>query len=230
MALFKSKGGNIEPAPESPRKELASAIEAQRAAEATVHDLEIAETASVERKMESQHRLEAIQKRHALEHVGGADAFIASMRGGADIGVAELEAPARGRVNEIESAQREIDAISSVRKEIEARIEPGRQAVAAAKGKVKDAARSVLAAAINVDELLAEARTAAHFILGQRALFLYLMSVLPDGPEHDALASFMGQRWLLPEINETWKNNPAIVPFSDALSALQLNADAEVSL
>jgi hypothetical protein len=214
--------------PPGARKQLAQAIiEKEQAARALVES-ESAEQAAFERQMDTEKRLSQLREAHAREPDGGADAFIAATAAGADIGVAELQRPSDQRAAEIATVEREISALRKVRKEIEARIEPARQSVVDTQDRVKAHARAVMASAINVDELLAEAKIAADWLVGQRALFLFLMSVLA-GPEREAIAKFMRNPWLEGELmNEAWRKNPSIKPFADALERLEHDAEAVV--
>lgn len=231
MPQFQKKTPRPEPPEDDARAQLASAIEAAAQAEAGARGLERAAETAFERQIEADHRLEAIRKRHANEAASGADAFIiASMRGDGNIGVAELEAPSKKHAAEIAEAEREIAVLRSVRKEIEARIEPARQAAKDAKGKIEQCARIVLATGIDVPAMLKDAELAASWIIGARSVFLHLMSILPPGPEHDQLAHFLSRPWLMGEYDESWKNNPAIEPYSQALARLKVDAEAKIDI
>jgi hypothetical protein len=231
MPQFKARSDYDPPvvASDTPRQKLAQAIIEKAQAERALADTEAAEQAAFERQMDSERRLSQLREAHAREPDGGATAFIAATAAGVDVGVAELQAPAHARAAEVATVEREIEALGSVRKEIEARIEPARQAVVAAQDRVRTHARAVMAGAINVDELLGEARTAADFLLGQRALFIYLMTILPPGPEHEQIAYFMSRPWLQNELND-WRKAGSITPYAQAYEALQHDAEAAVDL
>ena len=123
-----------------PRAKLREAVEAAMMAETAVHDLEIVETASFERKMEAEDKLAELKERREHQDDGAADAFIASMRAGGDCLVDALDAAARTRAQEIEAKEREVAMLAHVRTEIAERIPVARQAADDAKRKVADLA------------------------------------------------------------------------------------------
>jgi hypothetical protein len=149
--------------------------------------------------------------------------------GGVD-DVLALDKPAAEVRRQIEAAEQKAWAWRDAANQAEEAIPIREAALERAEGKVAACAKAVLAGSINVDELLAEAKGAADWLVGQRALFLYLMTILPPGREHDALAAFMSRPWLEAEFSGGWRKNAAIAPYADALAKLRSDAEAAVDI
>ncbi len=164
-----------------PRGELTKAIAAVSKAEATVKELEVAETASFTRRCEALRRLDALKESHERQDDGAADAFIASMRGngGGDGIVMDFDAPAQVRAQEIEAAEHEITMLARVRAEIAERIPAARQEADDAKRKVADLAKQILAATLDPDALIATAEQAYQQLADATARIRFTCSLLP---------------------------------------------------
>ncbi|HEY8127025.1 MAG TPA: hypothetical protein VIF88_16560, partial [Methylocystis sp.] len=216
--------------PDGSRKALAEAIEAQRDAESQHAALVKAEQAAFDRECAAEEKLETIQRRHAAESDGGADAFVASIASGSDCSVDALEAPGKQRAAEIEAAQREIAALDHVRRQIVARVEPAEKAVAALRAKVERCAAEVLVGSVDVQKLLAEAERAAQTIVGLRVRLMFVRSLIPsESPEHAAVDHFLARPWLIDEYSDAWKRNPAIAPYRAAFEALCRDPEAKIN-
>ena len=162
-----------------PRAKLREAVEAAMMAETAVHDLEIVETASFERKMEAEDKLAELKERREHQDDGAADAFIASMRAGGDCLVDALDAAARTRAQEIEAKEREVAMLAHVRTEIAERIPVARQAADDAKRKVADLANEILAATLDPDALIATAEYTYQQLAAATARIRFAASLLP---------------------------------------------------
>jgi hypothetical protein len=212
------------------RKALAEAIEAANQAEDGLKAIVAAEQSAFDRECEAEDRLEAIRRRHESEPDPGADAFITSLASGSDCSVDVLQAPAQARAAEIEAAQREIDALDQVRRQIVARVEPAERVVEAAKGKVEKAAAVVLGDAIDTQRFLRETLVVEAEIIERRCVLFHLMKVLPDGPDREAAAAFIARPWLLHELHGQWKDHPALTPLKDALKRLCADSEAKIDI
>ncbi|MGA3064666.1 MAG: hypothetical protein ABSD90_15845 [Methylocystis sp.] len=227
MSPFKSKavhprGATTTTALDTPRAELREAISEREQARKALDDAH----AAVSRAGEAWSA--AIEKREALRRQEPAPApdVVESILAGDTLALERPDEKAR----EITEAEREIKRWSSMRDAAEEAVEARTRALAEAEKQVDRAARAVLAAGIDVSAMLADAQTAADWIVNRRAVFLHLMSVLKDGPEYDQLSRFMAKTWLIGEFDETWKRNPSIAPYASALTALQRDAEARIDI
>lgn len=212
------------------RQALAQAIAAAKRAKGVVDALERAESEGFEHKMSLNRRLAELRERHAEEQGDATDSFIASLEGDALGVLATLDAPGEQRAREIEGVEREITAIARVRAEIEARIEPARFKAADADRLVTERAKAALAASLDVDGMLRDAEVAADWLRRQRVIFLHLLSIMPNGPEREAVSHFLARPWLIAEIDESWKRDPALLSYVDAHKALCADANAPVNI
>jgi hypothetical protein len=205
-----------------PRARLRGAIEAAEAAEAAVRDLEIAETASFERKMEAEDRLEALKESHERQADGAADAFIASMATGVDLDV--LEAPSKQRAAEIAEARRAVAVLARVRDEIAERIPVARQAADDAKKKVESCAKAVLAEKLDPERLIAAHDAAYRQLVDARARLRFVESLLPH-PENLPIYHLLRARSRNESPHDDCRRDPANAVWVACLEKLQQDAE-----
>lgn len=222
---FKAKGQYADQPSASadhPRALLASAIKEREQAARALADA----TNAVARAGEAWST--AIDKREALRRQEPAPApdIVESILSGDTLALERPDEKAR----KIAEAEGEIERWSSMRDAAEQAVEARERALDRAEKIVDSQARVVLGSVLDVTTMLKDARDAADWIVNQRAGFLYLMSILPDGHDHQALADFMRRPFLQGEYDDGWRKNPSIKPFADALAALQHDADAAIDL
>jgi hypothetical protein len=213
----------------SPRKALAQAIRERDAAIKAVDD---ARTAEHRARLESYEANAAARKLRAEEGEAEShdDALIRAIESGDADDILALGRPVDEARAKIEATEQRAATWKAAADRAEEAIEVRERALAKAEEAVTQAARVAFLAEIDVDALIDEARTAAAWIVGRRSLFLFLMTVLQDGPARDSLAHFMSRPWLIGELDESWKRDPAIAPFREAFEALKRDANAEVDL
>jgi hypothetical protein len=208
--------------PKGERADLAEAIAAATAAEATVHELETAESASFERKMEAERKLESLKEREHQDD-GAADAFIASMRGGGggDCLIDTIDAPSKRRAAEIETAEREVAMLARVRAEIADRIPIAREDLDRARAKVATVAKAILAAALDPDALIAAGERAYRQLADATARIRFAASLLPyNSPEGQRLSLWPETHFRNVSTYGDYRLDPANAYLAKALEAL----------
>ncbi len=211
------------PAPSGARVQLAEAIAERNEARQSVIDARDAEEKARLATYAAEH--DADELRRQANESGSASDVVAAISGGVD-DILALERPRETLRAKIEGMVERVAAWRRAANLAEQQIPIRTAALDRAERKVVDAAKAVVASAVDVDRLLAEAKTGADWLRDRRALFLFLMSVLPHGPEHDALADFMERPWLQDELNDAWKRNAGIKPYAQAFERLRRDADA----
>jgi hypothetical protein len=214
------------PVNDTARGQLAQAIRERERARAAVDDARAAEHAARIASFEAKRHADTL--RAEVDKPKSDGDVIAAISGGVDDVIA-LERPATEIRAAIALADQKAAAWRNAADQAEQAIPVRERALAEAEDRVKQCAVAVLASVLDVTTMLKDARDAADWIVNQRAGFLYLMSILPDGPIHQALADFMRRAWLIGEFDEAWRRNPSIKPFADALARLKADAEAEIS-
>jgi hypothetical protein len=222
MVLFKAKSER------DPRANLAAAINERDTAARALKDAKVAE----DRAREAYYAADAAlaEVRTKADAPRSPDELVAALSVEGHVDIIELDKPAAEIRAEIEVAEQKVQGWRRALDLSEQAVPARERALDIAESKVKQRAAEVFATQIDVPKLLAEAQIGADWIVGQRAAFIFLMTILPAGPDHDAIAHFMIRPWLLDEQSgDGWRRNPSIKPFSEALEALLRDPNAEVS-
>ncbi len=227
MALFKKKAdcppGATPTALDPRRADLASAISERETAARMLGDAKAAVSRAEESQFAALDKLNALRRQNADPEP--VDAVSAILSGD----VLSLERPA-AQAREITETEHEVERWRAARIKAEEAVEARGGALDRCEREVDQAARAVLAASLDVAGMLKDAEDAAAWLVATRASFLFLMSVLPPGPEHDRLADFMRRPWLADELTDAWKRNASIEPFRAALERLRIDAGAKIEV
>lgn len=224
MAQFKPKAEYAaQPIADPSRASLASAITERQQATRALEDAKAAVSRAEEAQFGAMDKLRALRRQDADPEP--VDAVSAILSGD----LLSVERP-DAKAIEITEIEREIERWRAARIKAEEAVEARTRALAEAEKLVDKAARIALGGSINVAAMLEEAETAADWLRDRRALFLFLMSILPPGQEHDALSHFMGRPWLADELTDAWKRNASIEPYAQALKRLSVDANAPIEV
>ena len=210
------------------RSMLASAITEASLARAALDDTREAEQKARESSYLAQRHADRL--RAEVDKVELADDQIVAAIAGGDDDVLALSRPATEIHEAITLADQKAAAWRRAANGAEQAIPVRERALAEAERKVEECARAVLAASLDVAGMLKDAEDAAAWLVSQRATFLHLLSILPPGPDHDHVAHFLSRPWLIGEIDESWKRNPALKPYAAALERLRHDAGAKIEV
>jgi hypothetical protein len=208
----------------TPRERLAEAINDRDAARQAVVDARYAEDKAREHTYAAEHEADELRKR-AEAPESGDDAVAAITRGD----VLELARPAAEARAAIEAAEQRIAAWRHAADLAESAVPIRQDALERGEKRVEECARAVVVESIDIDKMLAETKEAADWLVGQRALLLHLMSILPrESPDRAAVSDYLASPWLAGEYDDKWRKNPSIKPYAQAFE--QLLRDPETPL
>lgn len=232
MPKFASKCDNspaVTPTIDQPRAKLASAIQECEQARQAVLDTREAEARARELCYAAQHHADHL--RGEVDKAKSADdKIVAAIAGGVD-DILALERPATEIHEAIALADQKAAAWRRAANLAEQAIPVREKALAEADTHVKQCASAVLASEIDIEKLLEDALVAADWLVNRRAVLLHLASILPrDDGRRAAIDAFLGRAWLMPEIDGTFANNPALIPYAQALAALLADASAPIDI
>jgi hypothetical protein len=206
------------------RAELAAAIAAAETARRNLEIARVAADKAENRVFEAREKLEVLRAREPAN--ASPDSMLESLAAGAAFDVLELEMPdAEARARE-EKAERDIAAWRHARDIAERAIPDRELAVQRADRKVEIAARAVVGAAFDADQMIVEAEEAAASIVEKRIILLHLRTLLEDGDDRKAIDNFLARPWLSHEFNCAWQTHPVLDPYRAAYAALTRDAAA----
>jgi chromosome segregation ATPase len=211
------------------RQRLRDAIESHRIAQQRLEEAEIAARKAQERWSEANERGGSISRQVESLEAGPADStddLIAGLAGGADLDL--LDKP-KNDIDELrkqlEAAEEESDRWLHAMKTAEGAIADRKQALDLAAHYVDGDARKVVAAEIDVAEMMREAEAARAAILDVQARLAAIASSMNHMNEKrrqlDNYVNDVG--WL---IDSPWRNRRAAQGVKDAFAKLKSDADA----
>lgn len=215
------------------RQKLASAIAAQAAAEQSLDEARRALAHAEAKWSASAERAGSISRQiEEIEEVGAetsSDSLISSLARGDDLDV--LDRP-KARLDELRSRLAEAEEESArwrqVMKVAEATITDRKQALDLAGHFVDGDARKVIAAEVDLSDLMRDAESARGAVLDAQArLAAFASSMDHSNEKRRQIDNYLCDGWLR---DSPWRERPAAQSIKDMFDALKQNADAKLEI
>jgi chromosome segregation ATPase len=208
------------------REKLATAIERQRDAQASLDEARRAQQTATQRWFAASARVTSIQQEIAdfeQSPQSSSDRLIADLAGGLDVLV---ESPIADLRKQLDAAQAEVAVWDAARGTAEQAIESRRQALDLAEHYVDSAARRVVGAEVNVAALLSACAALRDEVLDAQSRIAAIAASVDHASDlRKRLDAFLSEGWLL---DRPWRDRPAAQPIKSMFAALK--ADASVPL
>lgn len=222
-----------DPAPDPPsgdsRAALAAAIHERDKARQSLDFAVEAEKKARAQSFEARRVVDRLRA-EATERPADESAVLAAIQSDDVDALLALDRPRIDRDKALEQAEEMLRTWRGVADRAEMTIEARTRAADEAEKIVRKCAAAVLADELDLAGLLDEARTAADWLVGKRAMFLWACENLPDTADVKAIREFLAAPWLLGELTGECRHDPSIAPFAGALRALCADPNAPVSI